>query len=233
MKVCTGLDKSEERPSHMSYDLLLFESEPNTDPQAAVEEIFSAFLDYKREREGINFLIPTEGPSYGTIQPSSAWRIRQIAKALTQHDPKLVIAPPFQYAESAAEFLQRWGITKEEARRRYRTLELSAPDQGTGIFIYLDYYLKNTTIMMGIPYWHSDKAAIYALRDAWNYLRVLQGQTNYCMYDPQQEKFLNLEEDFEAVLEAYGRRVREAQQRFGDASEWRRNILGVTPIEAH
>jgi hypothetical protein len=207
----------------MSYDFLLFEVQPGVDSRVLVEVQFDRYLEYKREREGINFLIPTADRGFGPPQAHLEARKERLAEALIATDPSLLIERHSEPSRSAAEFLERKGINPEEWRQQHRTFVVKASDEGTGIFVYL----MDTTALVGVPYWHPGTHAQRAIEDAWSYIKILQEVAGYQTYDPQREQLLDLTNDFGDVVAKYRILVGVAQRRIGDPFEWRRNVLGV------
>ena len=165
----------------MSYDFLLFEVQPGIDPGVTVEVVFDRYLSYRREREEINFLIPAADRGFGPPQAHLEARKERLAEALARADPSLLIERPSEPSGSAAEFLERNGISKEEWRQQHRTFQIMAPDEGTGIFVYL----MDTTALVGVPYWHPHTHAQQAIEDAWRYIKIVQEEAGYQTYDPQ------------------------------------------------
>src|SRR5688500_10538521 len=164
----------------MSYDLFLFQLDLRTSLKATVEELFSDLLEYKREREDVDFSIPSAGPNRGSLQPELEQRKQHLARALIASDPKLTMEPPIQATDSNTESLERLGISMGEAKRIWRTLELYAPQEDSGIIIYL----MDITAHVAVPYWHHGPAAYNAMKDAWGYLAILQNEASYQIYDP-------------------------------------------------
>jgi hypothetical protein len=50
---------------------------------------------------------------------------------------------------------------------------------------------------------HSGARAISAFKKVWNYLEILEREGGYRVYDPQSERVLDLEHDFERVVGMY------------------------------
>jgi hypothetical protein len=124
-----------------------------------------------------------------------AWKAR-LAAALRRANPRL--APfAFEYPALAA----RLGIAEDEARRRYRHIELNGPEGGSGVQITL----ADDTVDITIPYWHQRPAAATVFEEVWGYLGVLEREGDLATYDPQLDRILALAVDRPAVLESYGR----------------------------
>lgn len=161
----------------MSYDLCLFKPQPGVDPvdhaQALLED---ADLD--------------EGPSDSELEA----RKEALAKTFIAITPALERLV-FDFEEIADED----GISLEDAKARYRHIELDAPEDGSGsqITIY-DEWCSVT-----LPYWHEGEPARKAVAEIWQYLKAANKTEGYLAYDPQLERVLELDEDQEAMLERY------------------------------
>ena len=165
----------------MSYDLHLVRIPPGADAQAVVDA--SVAMDEEAQ------LNP------GEPDPAKEETKRRLAAALQAVNP-LLTAFPFNYSELAR--LEK--ITEQEARRRFRHVELNGPEDGNGIQITL----FDDTVTITIPYWHHGYKAQQAFREIWSYLEVLEGGGGLRSYDPQLERGLSLGTDFQAVLAKYG-----------------------------
>jgi hypothetical protein len=159
----------------MSYDLCLFKDQPGVDPRDVAEN----FLDSDEESEG-----PAD-PHFETLR-------EKLAAALLAAGPLERLE--YDYAEIADED----GITLEEAKERYRHIELDAPEGGSGVQITIyDEWCSIT-----LPYWHTGDKAKAAIDEIWTYLDAARATAGYVCYDPQLEKLLE-PSDREAVLETY------------------------------
>jgi hypothetical protein len=116
---------------------------------------------------------------------------RRLAGALMRLNPVLCVAA-FDYPSLAA----AENVDPEEARRRYRHIELNSDDY-SGIQITL----WDDEVELTFPYWHSGEQARNVLRQVWEYLELLQMWGSFVSYDPQLGRVLNLAADFDAVLE--------------------------------
>lgn len=83
---------------------------------------------------------------------------------------------------------------------------LQSPDRGIQLWLFPG------CVSMDVAFWHSGAAAAEVWREAWRYLRVLQRETGGCIYDPQQDRVLDLHTDFDAVLAAYAGGVRQMEE---------------------
>ncbi len=101
----------------------------------------------------------------------------------------------FGYAELA----KVCEITKEEAKVRYRHLELNGSDDGNGIQITL----YDDAATLTIPYWHEKQEAEDTFNEVLRYLKLFQSEAGYSTYDPQLERVLDLSTGIGDVLSAY------------------------------
>lgn len=164
----------------MSYDVLLFLPRPGVDPLTVAEALLERL---------------EEGPSPGRREPARERWKAALADALVAHDPALTV-PPLDHAGIARER----GITEDEARERFRQLELSGPDDGSGVRITID----DDHALVTVPDRHRGDAAREAFGEVSGYLRVLAREGGLLAYDPQLERVVDPDEDFEAMLAAYG-----------------------------
>ncbi|MGE5612292.1 MAG: hypothetical protein ACM359_23795 [Bacillota bacterium] len=163
----------------MSYDLRAFAPSPGEDPLQTAHSIF--------ERE-------EEIPSPASRNPEAEAKKKALTEALTRHNPQL---SPFQLQYEDIAKLQQ--ITIEEAKAQYRYIELNGPEDGNGIQITL----HDTEASITVPYWHERPQADVVFQEIWGYLRILQESGGYCIYDPQLERILDLNNDFEDVVRCY------------------------------
>ena len=134
---------------------------------------------------------------------------RQLADVLMKVNPRLEQLA-FGYAEIAAQY----GITEDEARTRYRHIELNGPDDGNGIQLTI----SDDTADLTVPYWHQPEAATAVFGEIWTYLKILEREGGFWVYDPQLDKILDLAADQEAVLTRYGRVVAQMPQMVAESS---------------
>ena len=104
---------------------------------------------------------------------------------------------PFSFG--FAEIAQSESISIEEARVRWRHIELNGRDDGNGIQIII--YDDSVTIT--VPYWHHGDAAQRVFDEIWIYLRLLQETGDLTIADPQIDKFVDLRTDQPAVVARY------------------------------
>ena len=101
----------------------------------------------------------------------------------------------FQFPQIA----QHLGITEEDARRRYRHIELNGPQDGPGIQITL----FDDEVSVTVPYWHSGARARNVWVVIWTYLRLLHDIGGMSVYDPQLDKVVDLDRDLPVVVKSY------------------------------
>lgn len=61
---------------------------------------------------------------------------------------------------------------------------------------------------VNIPYWHSDQQVQRLV--FWNvrrYLRLIQSETDYAIYDPQLGRVVTIESDMSAIMASYQRAI--------------------------
>jgi len=165
----------------MSYDLHLFKPESGVDPLEAIERLF----EDDEESEEINVGAPV---------PEKELRKRALAQVLINLKPKLEV---FEFGFK--ELAETDGITEDEAREKYRHLELNGAEDGNGIQITL----LDDTADITVPYWHKGDAAKETFQEIWSYLTLLEKEGGFVTYDPQLEKILNLSADLPLAIETY------------------------------
>jgi len=164
----------------MSYDLHLLLPVPDEEPLA------TAHARLEMESEEINLGLP---------HPHKEARKTQLMRALRLETPTL---QPFEFGYS--EIAQMNGISEEEARIRYRHIELNGAEDGNGIQITLYDDGADVTI----PYWHQPAAARVVFDEVWRYLRILQNVGGFFVYDPQLDRQLDVDTDLSSVVARYG-----------------------------
>lgn len=172
----------------MSYDLHLVPSRPGTDALNAARALLA------QDEKEINPGLPV---------PDKEAKKQRLATALIEANPQLAVFE-FGYAAIAAQK----GLTEEDARMRYRHLELNGPEDGNGIQVTL----YDDTIDIAVPYWHQPGAAESVFEEIWRYLELLERDGGFAIYDPQLDRMLNLAVDRLAVLERYGTVVAQMPQ---------------------
>lgn len=163
----------------MSYDFYLFKPKAGVDPIEIVDDLFS------EESNEINPGLP---------QPEKEARKRFLANALINLNPQLSIFP-FGFQELA----EMDNISEDEARTRYRHLELNGEEYGNGIQITL----CDDSAEITVPYWHSGEEAKHVFNEIWSYLKLIENEVGFVTYDPQLEKIVNLSTDLSQSVEVY------------------------------
>ena len=163
----------------MSYDFRLFLPQPGLDPLVAAQS------ESDEESEEIN-----PGPPV----PAKETRKRAIAVALKKADPSLE-AFRFRFEEIAT--FQKIGV--EEAKLRFRHMELNGPEDGPGIQITL----FDDGASLTVPYWHRGKKAKTVFAQVWEYLKIMNQVGGYQIYDPQMECVVHLDSDLERATTCY------------------------------
>lgn len=172
----------------MSYDIYLLKLEQGEPIDKAIERIFS------EESEEIN---------HGLPNPEKERQKQRLAAELIKKNADLEIFR-FGYKEIAATY----GISEEEARIKYRHIELNGPEDGSGIQITL--YDDSATVT--VPYWYKGEKARATLEEVWEYLKIIQREAGYFVYDPQLEVVLDLSSDFSKVMSPYIDTVKWAEE---------------------
>src|SRR5687767_5546470 len=128
------------------------------------------------ESEDVNEAHAFECGRVGPVDPECEELKGRIAAALIAANPNLTIRQ-IEYDEIAA--FQK--ITIEEARTRWRSVELNGPDKGNGIQITL----FDHSAVVRIPLWHGGVAAGPVFEEALECIRVICGETGYRIFDDQ------------------------------------------------
>lgn len=89
-------------------------------------------------------------------------------------------------------------------------LELKQGGVGGHAFVMLQsaasgiqVWLFPTCASVDVSFWHSGARAAQVWRDVWSCLAVLEREIGARTYDPQQDRVLDLEADFDSVLAQY------------------------------
>jgi|WetSurMetagenome_2_1015567.scaffolds.fasta_scaffold40070_3 hypothetical protein len=131
----------------------------------------------------------------GPPVPEKEKQKKKLAYLLIESNPKLEIFL-FEFSEIAKTY--NW--TEDEARIRFRHIELNGPDDSDGIQITLYDDRADVTI----PYWHQPRAAEIVFDEVWRYLKIFAEHGGFSVYDPQLDRILNLTSDRDEVLKRYG-----------------------------
>lgn len=118
---------------------------------------------------------------------------RQLSSALIAAHPELRLSER-DYARLA----KTKSITEDEARRRYRDMELTDLESGLQIILFDDAAF--VTLSFGPANRNEAERKVQA---AWECLKVLEEEGGFSTYDLQTSKILHLNSDSELVLRAY------------------------------
>lgn len=170
----------------MSYDFQLFRVPDGADPASAYDA--HRILEKARaasRRRGENRWDP--------VDPSADEAKRRVSGALVASLPVLRCVER-DYRELA----RTKSITEDEARRRYRDLELSDIESGLQVLLFED------AAYITLPFDPESQSNVEVrLRAAWTCLEVLAREGGFSTYDSQLGKILNLNTDFPAVLQGF------------------------------
>jgi hypothetical protein len=172
-------DDPDREGGELSYDLHLIRRVDGVDPAASARELLGQDEDD---------LDPGE-PS-----PALEDRKRRLAALLIAGNPQL---EPFPFDYPALATLNE--ITEDEARLRFRHVELNGPEDGNGIQITLHDDRADITV----PYWHQAPEATRVFEEIWGYLSILEREGPYAIYDPQLDRLIDLASDRDAVQRQY------------------------------
>lgn len=160
----------------MSYDFRLFKRRAGEDPHVTAQ------------RDSEEFAATPLDPQKEALK-------RRVADALITHNPKLEV---FQFGYE--EIAKHEKISVEEARLKYRHLELNGPEEdSTGIQITLFDDEASVTV----PFWHKGDQATDTFRKIWSYLEIISRETGYLIYDPQIDRVFEPATSFEDALACY------------------------------
>jgi hypothetical protein len=169
----------------MSYDFRLFKQRVGEDPHFTAQRDLDEF--------------PTSA-----LDPQKEALKRRVADALIAHNPKLEI---FQFGHEEIAKLEK--ITVEQARLKYRHLELNGPEEdGNGIQIMLFDDEASVTV----PFWHEGDRAAETFREIWSYLEIISREAGYLIYDPQLDRILAPSLGFDDSLSCYSGAMRQIDQ---------------------
>lgn len=138
--------------------------------------------------------------------PAKEERKQRISAALIARNPKL---EPFAFGFDEIAKLEN--ITVEDAKKKYRYIELNTPlEESNGIQITLFDDEASVTV----PYWYEGAAARRVFEEIWIYLEIIEREGGFFTYDPQIARVLDLEKDFESSLGCYDRASRDIAEQF-------------------
>lgn len=172
----------------MSYDFRLFRRRAGEDPHITAQ------------RDSKEFAATPPDPQKEALK-------RRVADALIAHNPKLEVFK-FGYEEIA----KHEKISVEEARLKYRHLELNGPEEGcNGIQITLFDDEASVTV----PFWHEGEKAADTFREIWGYLEIISREADYLIYDPQIDRVIEPSAGFDAALACYAGAMQQIRQTRG------------------
>jgi hypothetical protein len=166
----------------MSYDIALFQPNPEESIEEGIARSFPA-------SEEVNPRAPT---------PEREALKKHLAAKLIEKHPELELFE-FDYKEIA----HTLGTSEEEAKLRWRHIELNSPEDGDGIQITI----HDDNASISIPYWHNAPKATAVFKAVWDCIEVFQREGGYVAFDQQLERILNLPSDKQDVLKCYGKWV--------------------------
>ncbi len=137
-------------------------------------------------------------PDSGAIDPEAETRKRRLKDALTNMNPHLE-----QFVFNYEVMANSLGITPNEAKQRYRHIELNGPDDGNGI----QSILWDSHATISVPFWHSGQDGESVMCEVWGYMRLLKAVEGMTAFDAQLGRMLDLDQDFDAVLQQYAHGV--------------------------
>ena len=170
----------------MSYNFQLFRVPDGADPISAYD------AHCAREKERVASRRRGED-SWGAIDPLKEQMKRRLSETLIASHPELQVS-----GRDYARLAKTKSIAEDEARRRYRDLELTDLDSGLQITLFDD------TAFVTLSFGPTDRnAAGSRFHAAWECLKVLEEEGGFSTYDSQTGKILHLNSDSEIVLHAY------------------------------
>ncbi len=164
----------------LSYELKLFRVMPGERPQIS----------------GRNN--PTDYDTRPPDPQKEALKQRVVVALATRHPRLKVCQLPL---EQIAQFEK---ISIDQARSKYRHLEISDPESGNGLQIVL----RDDETAVMIPFWHEGQKARDTFQELWSYLGIICRETGYRIYDPQLERMFDSTTGCDAVLAQYEKIVR-------------------------
>lgn len=170
----------------MSYDFQLFQVPDGASPMSAYKT--------HRNRQEAKAASRRRGENrWDLVDPSKEQMKRRLSTSLIASHPELRLSERDYVALARTK-----SITEDEARRRYRDLELSDIESGLQVLLFDD------TAYITLPFDPESKSsAELRLRAAWTCLEVLAKEGSFSTYDSQLGKILNLNTDFRAVLQSF------------------------------
>jgi len=134
-----------------------------------------------------------ENPDSTPWSLAESERAERLASALLDLNPRLK-----RFAFDYAEIADFEGIGEDEARNRYRYIELDHAHGDNAITIQID----RDHAWLTIPYWYSGLSARATFLEAFAYLRLIERQEGWVSVDPY-HGVIDLDHDLEAVVGVY------------------------------
>lgn len=147
----------------MSYDLYCYRATSGVPNPAEAQAQVEAINEAEAEEAGV-----TTATSGGIKE--------RITAALIEHNPRL---EPFKFDYRKIAELQK--ISEDEARARYRHVELNSPDGDLAIQLTV----CDDHVFIAIPYWYKGSEANQVFSQLSGYLRVIANTSGFFAYDPQ------------------------------------------------
>ena len=179
----------------MSYDFHLFQAPAGVD----------ATMAYHRQLEEKKIAKIQRAPGmnkWGQPDPVREETKHRLATALIACHPGLQL-----FRRDYAKVALAKSISEDEARRRYRDLELSDEELGLQVTLFDD--TASVSIAFGTSEAHSAELRLGA---AWECLRLLEREGGFSTYDPQIGKILRLDTDFQTALRMHNEAGQEMQR---------------------
>src|SRR5579863_3739463 len=119
------------------------------------------------------------------------------------HNPQLKV---FQFGyEEIARFEK---ISIDEARLKYRHLELNGPEGGSGIQIML----FDDEASLTVPFWHEEPLGIF--RETARCLEIISREAGYLVFDPQIERVVDPSAGLDDSIASYSAVMDRIQEKF-------------------
>ena len=138
-------------------------------------------------------------------EPAKEERKKRVTDRLIAKSTKL--AP---FSVDFEEIAKSKKITVEEAKKKYRDIELNGPEDGNGIQITL----SDDEAFVTVPYWHQGAEAFRVFEEVWSYLEIIELEAGYLTDDPQIGRVLDLRADFDASLACYQQVIGDMKNHF-------------------
>jgi hypothetical protein len=165
----------------LSYGFELVRLPAGADPNQAYKKQLA-----ERERAAAGADIPRDP---GPIDPSKEQAKQRLAASLKARHPSFEVAQP-DYPEIA----KSRSVDESEARRLFRNVELNEPE------LWLQIELFDDAAGASFAFSGPPPECTNALRVLWDCFEILQSEGGFSVFDPQVDKVLDLQRDFDLVL---------------------------------